>query len=82
MKVSDSNSTWLVAAYDTTKTNVCNGDSGGPVIVKVNKVTTIAAVTSFGSADNCLTGDVTYFPVLANSENLKFIKKHASISTM
>ena len=82
MKVSDSNSTWLTAAYDTTKTNVCNGDSGGPVIVKVNKVTTIAAITSFGSNSNCLTGDITYFPVLVNSENLKFIKKYASISTM
>lgn len=83
MKVSHNTPIWLVAGYDTTKTNACYGDSGGPAVVKVEGVAAIAAITSFGTVTlECKDGDYTFFPLLSRSENLSFIKKYASISTM
>ncbi|MGI6680235.1 MAG: S1 family peptidase [Bdellovibrionota bacterium] len=82
MKVSSVDSIWLVAGYDTTKTNVCSGDSGGPVVVKVKGIAGVVAITSFGTVADCLSGDVTYFPMLSNSKNISFIKKYANVSTL
>lgn len=82
MKILETNSPFIRAAYDTTKTNVCSGDSGGPAVIKVNGVAGVVAITSFGTVDSCLTGDITSFPLLSYSKNLKFIKKYATISTL
>jgi len=48
--------------------NVCNGDSGGPLIVLVNGSPAIAGVVSQGSVAGCYPGDVTTFTNLQSPQ--------------
>lgn len=82
MKITNVLSPFITADYDTTKTNACNGDSGGPAIMLKNGVAGIIGITSFGVQTSCLSGDITHFPLMSYNKNLRFIKKYASVSTL
>ena len=49
----------IIVFYDGTGTNVCNGDSGGPMILPVGGVPTIIGVVSQGTTVGCTAGDIT-----------------------
>ena len=49
----------IFVIYDGTGTNVCNGDSGGPMILPVGGVPTIIGLVSQGTTIGCTAGDIT-----------------------
>jgi secreted trypsin-like serine protease len=55
------------AVYTDDSSNVCNGDSGGPLIVQRPSGPVIAGVVSQGSDPGCSIGDETTFTNLSNS---------------
>ncbi len=58
--------------------NVCNGDSGGPIIVEVNGGPAIAGVVSQGSKEGCVEGDVTTFTNLQSPNVLNWLSDNVS----
>lgn len=57
--------------------NVCNGDSGGPLIISVNGQPAVAGVVSQGSEAGCDIGDVTTFTNLQSSTVLDWLTTNA-----
>ena len=53
--------------------NVCNGDSGGPLIVSVNGQPAVAGIVSSGSIPGCAEGDVTTFTNLQSPSVLPWL---------
>lgn len=58
--------------------NVCNGDSGGPMIIEVNGQPAVAGVVSQGSTEKCQSGDVTTFTNLQSDSILPWLADVAS----
>lgn len=61
MTVTDVTVNHLFVLFSGGGVNVCNGDSGGPLMVKSNGSLAIAGVVSQGSVEGCVSGDVTTF---------------------
>ncbi|MFN4896083.1 MAG: S1 family peptidase [Pseudomonadota bacterium] len=57
--------------------NVCNGDSGGPLIVSANGQPAVAGIVSQGSKPGCAEGDVTTFTNLQSSSVLPWLAREA-----
>ncbi len=53
--------------------NVCNGDSGGPIIVEVGGQPAVAGIVSEGSEPGCASGNVTTFTNLQQSKVLRWL---------
>ncbi|NLF25304.1 MAG: trypsin-like serine protease, partial [Deltaproteobacteria bacterium] len=53
--------------------NVCNGDSGGPLIVEVDGQPATAGVVSQGTTEQCTAGDVTTFTNLQSPNVLQWL---------
>ncbi len=82
MTVSEVFTSGFVLPYDTTHTNVCFGDSGGPAFGYVNGVLGVFGVTSSGTVTNCLEGDKTFFPKISFSENTSFVVNNSGAKTI
>ncbi|RMG39830.1 MAG: hypothetical protein D6719_12370 [Candidatus Dadabacteria bacterium] len=65
----------IFVAFSGNGVNVCNGDSGGPLVVLVNGQPALAGVTSQGSKQGCVAGDVTTFTNLQQSDVLNWLRK-------
>ena len=65
MRINEVGSEFIEARFDGNGTNVCNGDSGGPMIVQRETGPVIVGVVSQGSVEGCRSGDVTSFTSVA-----------------
>ena len=63
----------LFVYFDGEGVNVCNGDSGGPMVVMVGGQPALAGVASQGSAEGCIPGDTTTFINLHSPELLNWL---------
>ena len=53
--------------------NICKGDSGGPVVSNINGQFTLIGLSSFTAEDGCHSNEPGYYADVSYSENLKFI---------
>lgn len=61
MTVEDVTSDHIFVYYDGDGVNVCNGDSGGPMLSQINGGYAIVGLVSSGTTEGCAAGDVTAF---------------------
>lgn len=61
MEIAEVTPNHIFSVYSGSGVNVCNGDSGGPIVVDVFGQPAIAGVVSMGSVEGCQDGDVTTF---------------------
>jgi secreted trypsin-like serine protease len=66
--------TQIEAAYNSTTSSVCSGDSGGPLLVSQDGVWSVAGVTS-GVTLGCLSG-TSYYANVSNPSVKDFILKY------
>jgi len=66
MTIESVNGDYVTVLFDGRGTNVCNGDSGGPLIVVRNGAPGIVGVVSQGTVEGCRAGDNTFFTNLQN----------------
>lgn len=67
MTIESVHSDYVTVLFDGRGTNVCNGDSGGPLIVLRNGAPGIVGVVSQGTVEGCRAGDNTFFTNIQNS---------------
>ncbi len=68
--------------YMGDESNTCNGDSGGPALIRARDskgrtVRGIAGVISTGTEGQCGAGDFAYFVKMKSASVASFLKKHA-----
>ncbi len=78
MKLSDVSSNSVQALYEGPGSNVCFGDSGGPMLATHNGQIALYATTSFGTRNDCKPGDLTTFVKLQSEDALEFINRNAA----
>lgn len=67
----------IYANYEASSSNVCSGDSGGPMLLQVGGQQTIAGTTSYGNSVNCSVGEVAVFMNLQSPSIQSFIRSVA-----
>lgn len=65
MKIENVTPNHVFVQFNGSGTNVCFGDSGGPLMYSLNDETVIVGVVSQGSVEDCGKGDVTTFAKLS-----------------
>lgn len=68
MELQDVTDNHIFVIYDGSNSNVCNGDSGGPIIVERNGQPAIVGVVSQGTTVGCVPNDITTFSNLQSNE--------------
>lgn len=71
----DSNN--IYANYEASSSNVCSGDSGGPLLMQIGIQQVIVGTTSYGNSANCLVGETSVFMNLQAPEIQSFIRSVA-----
>lgn len=71
----DSNS--IFASYDASLSNVCSGDSGGPLLLQVGNQQSIIGTTSYGTRADCSVGETSVFMNLQSPSAQSFIRSVA-----
>jgi secreted trypsin-like serine protease len=71
----DSNS--IFAYYDASLSNVCSGDSGGPLLFQVGNQQSIIGTTSYGNTVDCSVGEISVFMNLQSPAAQSFIRRVA-----
>jgi len=83
MKIQSSTSASIVAIWNgTIGSNSCNGDSGGPIMVKRNDTWYLAGATSNGNAQNCGVTegqDISRWANINEPSNRAFIKSRLGV---
>jgi secreted trypsin-like serine protease len=74
MTIESVNNNYVSVLFDGRGTNVCTGDSGGPLIVLRDNRPTIVGIVSQGTVEGCRAGDNTFFTNLQNQEIKKWIQ--------
>jgi secreted trypsin-like serine protease len=74
MRVEEVTPNHIFVEFQKGGVNVCNGDSGGPLIVLVDGTPAIAGVVSQGSVLGCYPGDVTTFTNLQSEQVYNWLK--------
>jgi hypothetical protein len=68
----------IVAAYNSTGSSTCLGDSGGPAVIERNGEFVIAAVsTAVTAGSNCQEGSLAVFASVSTAINFSFITNNA-----
>ena len=67
----------IYASYEASSSNVCSGDSGGPLLLQVNGQQAIIGTTSYGNSASCSVGEVSTFMNLQSPGIQNFIRNVA-----
>jgi trypsin len=62
--------------FSPNTSNICAGDSGGPLLLQDNGVWSIAAITSASSAGTCNTPATNFYVSVRNDAIISFIREH------
>ena len=67
----------IYANYESSGSNVCSGDSGGPMLLQVGNQQTVAGTTSYGSSTTCAVGEQSVFMNLQSASIQNFLRSVA-----
>lgn len=67
----------IYASYEASASNVCSGDSGGPLLLQVGDQQSIIGTTSYGTSSNCSVGEISVFMNLQAPSIQSFIRSVA-----
>lgn len=68
----------IIAAFDSTGSSTCLGDSGGPAVIERGDEFVIAAVsTAVSAGSNCQAGSIAVFASVSTPTNFAFITSNA-----
>lgn len=74
MRVSNTDLNHIVAIFDGSGGNTCNGDSGGPALAQNSSgAWGVIGITSTGTVEGCAVGDVSTFTNLSDPAMIAFI---------
>lgn len=76
----------IIASFDGSLSNSCDGDSGGPAVVAyknggVSTAAVVGLVSSGVEASQCKKGDISYFALLSSPEVEEFLRARAPRAT-
>lgn len=77
MKVAAVDDGRIFANYAAGTSNVCSGDSGGPLFIQVGNQLTIGGTTSYGDSATCAVGEQSVFMNLQSSNFQSFLRSAA-----
>lgn len=77
MKVSAVDDGRIFANYEAGTSNVCSGDSGGPLLIEVGSQLTIGGTTSYGNSVSCAVGEQSVFMNLQSPNIQSFLRSVA-----
>lgn len=77
MTLSGIDSNNIYAKYEASASNVCIGDSGGPMLLQVGNQQSIIGTTSYGTSSNCRVGETSVFMNLQSPSIQSFIRSVA-----
>lgn len=67
----------IYANYESSSSDVCSGDSGGPMVLQVGNQQTVAGITSYGSSATCALGEQSVFMNLQSPSIQNFLRSVA-----
>lgn len=77
MKVAAVDTGRIFANYESGTSNVCSGDSGGPLLLQIGKQLTIGGTTSYGDSVSCSVGEQSVFMNLQSPTIQTFLRSVA-----
>jgi secreted trypsin-like serine protease len=77
MKIDAVDASRIFANYEGSTSNVCSGDSGGPLLVQVGGQLTIGGTTSYGDSASCAVGERSVFMNLQSPSIQSFLRSAA-----
>lgn len=77
MTLSSVDSNRIFASYDASLSNVCSGDSGGPLLFQVGNQQFIIGTTSHGNKVDCSVDEISVFMNLQSPAAQSFIRRVA-----
>jgi hypothetical protein len=81
MTIESVDSEYVTVLFDGRGTNVCNGDSGGPLIVLRNGKPAVVGLVSQGTVEGCRAGDNTFFTNIQNVGVESWLTRNAPHAT-
>ncbi len=82
MRIEDVTPNHVFVVFNGDGTNVCFGDSGGPLIYSLNGESVIVGVVSQGSNEDCGQGDVTTYTKISNDSVRTWLTQVAPAATL
>ena len=67
----------IFASFEASASNVCSGDSGGPLLLQVGNQQAIIGTTSYGTRADCSVGEISVFMNLQSPSAQSFIRRVA-----
>jgi secreted trypsin-like serine protease len=77
MKIATVDSSRISAVYESSTSNVCSGDSGGPLLLQNGNQLSIAGITSYGDSRNCSVGERSVFMNVQSPSIQNFLRSVA-----
>ena len=77
MKVAAVDAGRIFANYESGTSNVCSGDSGGPLLLQIGNQLTIGGTTSYGDSVSCSVGEQSVFMNLQSPTIQTFLRSVA-----
>ncbi len=77
MKIAAVDAGRIFADYEGGTSNVCSGDSGGPLLLQIGNQLTIGGTTSYGDSATCVVGERSVFMNLQSPSIQSFLRSAA-----